>query len=247
MSNPLFNEERWNQAGTAALSSTVNGTVIKTGILLGVLLLVFGATWDSIRQTSLIFGMQVGLTLMVSGIASLVLALVGMFIPRAAMFVGLLYVVANGVLLGGISYMFNEQYHGLPLLAAALTIGTVMSMLLLYTQRIIRASPMFIKVVIGATLGLAIGMGLLWILSMFGMATGIRESLYGSGWVGIGFSLFCVVLAAFNLVLDFHFIEQAQAKKLPKYMEWVGAFALVVTIIWLYIEFLRLLAKLKQR
>lgn len=248
MSNPLLNEERWNGAErTGAEAMTINGAVIKTGFFLLLMLMSFGATWDSLEQTKLIFTMAVGPALIGAAILGLVLALVASFLPRTTMITGTLYVLCQGVFLGGVSYWYNAQYKGLPLLAAALTIGTLIGMLFLYTQRIIRATPMFIKVIIGATVGLAVGVGLLFLLSMFGLATGMREALYGSGPIGIGFSVLCVGLAAFNLILDFHFIEEAAAKRLPKYFEWVGALALVITLVWLYLEILRLMAKLRGR
>ncbi len=247
MSNPLFNEERWNQAAATSESMTVNGAVKKTGIFLVLLILAFAMTWQSLDTTKLIFSMAVGPTLLVSAIAGLICAVIGSFFPKTAAIVGTLYVLCEGVLLGGVSWMYNVQYKGLPLLAAALTIGTLMGMLLLYTQRIIRATPMFIKVVVGATVGLALGLGILMLLNFFGVATGISGALQGSGPIGIGFSLVCVGLAAFNLVLDFHFIEEGAKNRVPKYFEWVSALALTITLVWLYLEILRLLAKLQKR
>ncbi len=247
MSNPLFNQDRWAQSGTSDNHMTVTGAIQKTAILLGILILTFGATWDSLATTSLIFGMAVGPVLIGSLIVALISGLIGAFVPRAAMVTSIIYALSYGVLLGAVSYMFNQKFHGLPLLAATLTIGTLTGMLFLYTQRIIRATPMLTKCIIGATLGLAIGIGLLMLLNLFGAANGITASLYGNGVIGIGFSVVCVGIAAFNLILDFHFIEEAAANRAPKYMEWVGAFGLLVTLVWLYIEFLRLLSKLQSR
>jgi uncharacterized YccA/Bax inhibitor family protein len=247
MSNPLFNEDRWSQSGTSDNHMTVTGAIQKTAILLGILILTFGATWDSLATTSLIFGMSVMPVLIGSMIVAFVCALIGSFVPRAAMPVSIIYALVKGVLLGAVSYMFNQKFHGLPLLAATLTVGTLTGMLFLYTQRIIRASPMFIKCVAGATLGLVIGVLLLSVLNLFGAANGITASLYGNGPIGIGFSLVCVGLAAFNLILDFHFIETGAANRAPKYMEWVSALALLITLVWLYLEILRLLSKLQSR
>lgn len=248
MSNPLLNADRWRNSETTGTEvMTVNGAVVKTGFFLLVMLLVFAATWDSLERTKLIFSLAVGPALIGSAIVGLVLALIAGFFPRSTAITGTLYVVCQGVLLGGVSYLYNVQYKGLPLLAAALTIGTLMGMLFLYTQRIIRATPMFIKVIVGATVGLAIGVGILFLLNMFGIATGMKTALYGAGPIGIGFSILCVGLAAFNLILDFNFIESAAASKRPKYMEWVGALALIITLVWLYLEILRLLSKLRSR
>jgi uncharacterized YccA/Bax inhibitor family protein len=101
--------------------------------------------------------------------------------------------------------------------------------------------------VIGATVGLFLGVAVLMVLNLFGIGGGIIGALYGNGPIGIGFSVVCIGLAAFNLVVDFAVIEQGAQQRLPKYMEWVGAFGLMVTLVWLYIEILRLLSKLKQR
>ncbi len=248
MSNPLLENDRWNNSATTGDNvMTINGAVVKTGFFLLLMMLMFAATWDSLERTKLIFSMAVGPALIGSAIAGLVLALIAGFFPRSTPLTGSLYVLCQGILLGGVSYLYNTHYKGLPLLAAALTIGTLMGMLFLYTQRIIRATPMFIKVIVGATVGLAIGVGLLFLLNMFGLITGVTGALYGSGPIGIGFSLLCVGLAAFNLIVDFDFIEKAAENRQPKYMEWVGALALVVTLVWLYLEILRLLAKLRQR
>ena len=250
MSNPIFDEKRWNEAETAGQEVvTVNGTIKRTAFFMLILLLTFGATWDSLERTKLVFSMAVMPALIASAIGGLVLCMIAMFFPRTAAITGTLYVLCEGVLLGTFSWMLNEnpKFQGLPLLAAVLTIGTLMGMLFLYTQRIIRATPMFIKIVVGMTVGLAIGMGLLFLLNLFGMAHGMTDTLRGSGPIGIGFSLVCVGLAAFNLVLDFHFIETAAANRLPKYLEWVGALGLVITLVWLYIEILNLLAKLRSR
>ncbi len=250
MSNPLFDEERWNNAernGTAGAEvMTINGAVKKTGFLMLILILTFGATWDSLARTHLIFGMAMGPAIIVSAIAGLVLVLIAMFAPRTAAITGTMYAIAEGLVLGAISWIYNEKFHGLPVMAATLTIGTLVGMLFLYTQRILQATPMFTKVIVGATAGLALGIGLLFILNLFSVGGSLTAALYGSGWIGIGFSLVCVGLASFNLIVDFGFIESAAKAKAPKYMEWVGALGLVITLVWLYLEILRLLSKLQS-
>lgn len=247
MSNPLFNEERWhNVERTGSDVMTINGAVKKTGFLLFILLLTFGATWDSLERTKLVFGMSPGPTIAVAAIGGLVLALIAMFAPRSSPITGTLYAVAQGVLLGAASWIYNQKFHGLPVMAATLTFGTLIGMLFLYSQRILQATPMFNKVIIGATVGLMLGVGLLFILNLFSMGQSLTTALYGSGWIGIGFSVFCVGLAAFNLIVDFGFIENSAKAKAPKYMEWVGALGLVITLVWLYLEILRLLSKLQS-
>ena len=247
MSNPLFNEERWNNAERAGDEiMTINGAIKKTGFLMLILILTFGATWDSLSRTHLVFGMALGPAILVAAITGVVLVLIAMFAPRTTAVTGTLYALAEGLVLGAISWIYNEKFHGLPILAAALTIGTLVGMLFLYTNRILQATPMFTKVIVGATAGLALGIGLLFILNLFSVGQGLTGALYGSGWIGIGFSVVCVGLAAFNLIVDFGFIESAAQAKAPKYMEWVGALGLVITLVWLYLEILRLLAKLQS-
>lgn len=248
MSNPLFNEDLWNQSGTSTDSVTVNGTVLKTGILLLVVLMLFGMTWDSLARTGLAFTFQPFPAMVIAGISSFILVLIAGFIPHSAPVTGSLYAAFKGVLLGSGGWLMNQNpsFEGLPLLAATMTIGTLAGMLFLYAKGIIRATPFFKKVVISATIGLAVGLGILWLFTFLGVGTGIMAALIGSGPFGIGLSIFCVGLAAFNLILDFDFIENAVAKRLPKYFEWVGALGLLVTLLWLYIEFLRLLNKLNK-
>jgi uncharacterized YccA/Bax inhibitor family protein len=246
MSNPLFDEKRWHETGSASDVMSVAGAIKKTAFLMVLLLLSFAATWDSLARTFMIFGLSAMPTILVALIGALVAVLIAGFFPRTSPVTGSIYALLKGVVLGGISYQFNQRFHGLPLMAATLTIGTLIGMLLLYTSRTIRVTPMFTKVIIGATAGLALGVGLLMLLNVFSVGLGISSALYGNGWIGIGFSLVCVGLASFNLIIDFHVIEQGAANRAPKYMEWVGALGLVVTLAWLYLEILRLLAKLQS-
>lgn len=246
MSNPLFDEKRWHETGSASDVMSVAGAIKKAGFLMVLLLLSFGATWDSLARTFLIFGLNPMPTLMAVMIGALVTALIACFFPRTSPITGSIYAVLKGCLLGGLSYQFNERFQGLPLMAATLTVGTLIGMLVLYTSRTIRVTPMFIKVIVGATVGLMLGVGILMLLNAFSVGLGISAALYGNGWIGIGFSLVCVGLASFNLILDFHVIEQGATNRAPKYMEWVGALGLVITLAWLYLEILRLLSKLQS-
>jgi len=146
--------------------------------------------------------------------------------------------------LGGISVYFEKTYPGIVKQAISLTFGTLFSLLLAYKSRLIRATENFKLGVVAATGGIAV----LYLISMVMGFFGARMPfIHESGPFGIGFSVFVVVIAALNLVLDFDFIENGAEAGAPKYMEWYGAFGLMVTLIWLYLEILRLLAKLRSR
>jgi uncharacterized YccA/Bax inhibitor family protein len=147
-------------------------------------------------------------------------------------------------MLGGISSLFERMYPGIVMQAVLLTFGTLGSLLLAYTSRLIRATENFKLGVVAATGGVALFYLVSMILGFFGVQI---PMIYGSGLIGIGFSAVVVVIAALNLVLDFGFIEQGAAEGAPKYMEWYAAFGLIVTLVWLYMEILRLLSKLQGR
>ena len=177
-------------------------------------------------------------------IAGLVLALITIFAPKAAPFTSPLYALAEGLFLGALSAFVEMQYPGIAFQAVGLTFCTLFAMLVLYTTGVIRATPAFRRGIMAATFGIMMIYLLSWILRMFGVEV---PYIHGSGLVGIGFSLFVVVIAAMNLVLDFDLIEEGAKRGSPKYMEWFAAFGLLVTLVWLYIEILRLLSKLRQR
>ena len=154
------------------------------------------------------------------------------------------FALLEGLVIGGVSALFEAQFPGIVIQAVGLTFGTCLALLLAYKSRLIRATENFKMGVVAATGGIA----LFYIITMVVGFFGIRMPLmYGNSWASIGFSIFIVIIAALNLVLDFDFIEQGAAQGAPKYMEWYGAFGLMVTLIWLYLEMLRLLAKLRSR
>jgi uncharacterized YccA/Bax inhibitor family protein len=222
---------------------TLTGTVNKTGLLL--LLCVITATfaWSQIQFTA---DGAVGAGPYVWGgaIGGLVLALATTFKPTWAPVTAPLYALVEGFFLGAISAMYNHLYEGIVLQAVMLTFGTMFALLFAYRSGLIRATENFKLGVVAATGGIA----LLYLVTMGLGMFGIRiPYIHESGLIGIGFSLFVVVIAALNLVLDFDFIESGVEQNAPKYMEWYGAFGLMVTLVWLYVEFLRLLAKLQSR
>jgi uncharacterized YccA/Bax inhibitor family protein len=178
-------------------------------------------------------------------IGGLVLALITMFRPKSAGFTAPLYALSQGLFLGGITVIFEAQYPGIAIQAIGLTFGTLASLLVCYKTGIIKPTENFKLMIVSATAGI----GLLYMVNigmlMFGGGEGIGF-IHSSGLMGIGFSLFVVAIAALNLVLDFDFIEQGSENGLPKHMEWFGAFSLMVTLVWLYLEILRLLAKIRN-
>jgi uncharacterized YccA/Bax inhibitor family protein len=177
-------------------------------------------------------------------IAGLVLCLVTVFKKEWSAVTSPLYALAEGLLLGAVSAMYEAQFNGIVLQAVLLTAGTLFALLTAYQMGLIRATENFKLGVAAATGGIFLVYLATWILGFFGIQI---PWIHESGMVGIGFSVFVVVIAALNLVLDFDFIEQGCRHGAPKYMEWFAAFGLLVTLVWLYLEILRLLAKLGRR
>jgi uncharacterized YccA/Bax inhibitor family protein len=251
MSNPILTDTVWGRMAKEEDAArgdvmTVNGAVDKTVILTVVLLGAVTGMWLKFWHG----GSPVLGEFLWWGVGGMVVALlavlVSMFAPRIAMWTGLVYAVAEGIFLGALTMVVQGLAPGMPLIAACLTSACLLGMLLLYRTGVIKATPAFTRGVMIATAGLFLGTAVLFLLGMFGVGGGITGALYGNGWIGIGFSVLCIGLAALNLVIDFHFIEEGANQQLPKHMEWVAGFALLTTLVWLYIEILRLLMKLKS-
>lgn len=219
---------------------TVSGTASAAVMLLVLILAAGTVTWFAIDDPTVSFptGWVMG-----GFIVGLVTALVGTFKPRLAKVVGPVYALAQGVVLGAISRAFEAQYDGIVLQAVGATLAVFTVMLLLYRSKVIRVTAKFRRIVVGATLGLMVFYGISLIFALFGSAPSFINS---AGPVGILFSVFVAGLAAFNLALDFDLIERAAESRQPAYMEWYCALALTVTLVWLYLEILRLLAKLRE-
>ena len=181
--------------------------------------------------------------LFVAVFAALGLAFLTAFKPKMARFTGVGYAVFEGYVLGAISAYFGALYQGIVAQAVLATLGVFLVMLALYGLRILRATPKFVKGVIGATFGIMFMYLGVFILNIFGVADGFWSS--GSP-LGIIISLVVVVVASLNLILDFDFIEKGSNMGLPRYMDWYAGFGLLVTLVWLYLEMLRLLARLRQ-
>lgn len=222
---------------------TVQGTLTKFGITLLMLISSAAFTWKAFFEGKEISGWVMG-----SAIGGLVVALIIAFRPKTAPYLTPVYALIKGVMVGGISAIFSNAFEAIApnivMQAVGLTFGVVLAMFGLYTTGILKATPMFKKVVIIATAGIAVFYLLSFVLGFFGIAMPL---IHSSGTWGIVFSLVVVGIAALNLIMDFDLIEQGSAQGAPKYMEWYGSFALMVTIIWLYIEILRLLSKIYSR
>jgi uncharacterized YccA/Bax inhibitor family protein len=177
-------------------------------------------------------------------LVGLVCAIVLAFKPNLAKILGPIYAVAEGLFVGAISRAYETYYDGIVVQAAGATIAVVGVMLALYGLRIIKVTDRFRRIVIGATLGVAVFYGISLLMSLFGATPTFLSS---SSALGIGFSFLVAGLAAFNLALDFDFIERGAKERLPESVEWYAAFGVLVTVVWLYLEILRLLAKLRDR
>ena len=222
-------------ASSTESKMTLSGTVNKTGISLLLVIISAGYTWGNP-------GMHI--MMIPAGIVGFILALVTVFKPTVGHITVPAYAIAQGILLGVISMYFNAMYPGIVVQAVFLTFGTLGALLLAYKSGLIAATENFKLGIAAATGGIAILYLINFIMSFFGSGIGIISS---NNNMGILFSGFVVVIAALNLVLDFDFIEEGAEMGAPKYMEWYGAFGLLVTLIWLYLEILRLLSKLQSR
>ena len=239
--NPSFGKNTYDKVGRAINSSqamTVNGAIGKTGILLALVALGAITTWNmfnNITYSNLI------MPLFWSGlVGGLVISLIITFKKTMAPYLSPVYAILKGLALGGISAILNAYYPGIAFQAIVLTLIVTTIMLILYRLRVIRATQKFKSIIFIATASIGVFYLISFILSFFG----ITSPAFAATPLGIGISVFVVIIAALNLIIDFDFIEQGAACQAPKYMEWYGAFGLMVTLIWLYIEILRLLAKI---
>ena len=248
-SNPVLGKDTFKPStytSTYTSTMTLQGTVNKVFMMLGLVILAALYTWNMFFQAT---DFESGASAVVpwlagGGIGGFIFALITIFKRSWSPFTAPVYAVLEGLFLGGISAFFEAQYPGIVIQAVGLTFGTLFSLLFVYKTGIIKATENF-KLGVAAATG---GIFLIYLVTFFLNLFGVNVSfIHGSGLFGIGFSLFVVVIAALNLVLDFDFIEKGSEAGLPKFMEWYAAFGLIVTLIWLYIEFLRLLAKLNSR
>ena len=237
MSNPILNDRFMETEGVVGGQiMTVNGTLDKTFLLFLCALLPAAYTWQ-LAGTD-----QGNMLTTVGAIAGFVIALIVAFTRNK--YLTPVYAVCEGLFLGGISAMFNAAYPGIVIQAVLGTFAAMFTMLGLYRIGAIKCTDKFRSVIFTATISIAVLYLIQWIGSFFHYSI---PAIFGAGTIGIGFSVLVVAIAALNLILDFDFIEKGSQAMLPKDYEWYGAFGLMVTLVWLYIEILRLLAKLRDR
>ncbi len=254
--NPALSEKRFRDTVLTDIVSnenamTAKGTLNKFGFLV---LLTLGGAYYSWKEAA--EGGNAWPLVLIGVFGGLAVALIIAFKKEWSPYLAPAYAILEGLFVGAISAFFEYHvastqggyaggYSGIVLQAVGLTFSVVAIMFLLYKFRIVQATPMFKKVIIIATLGIGLFYLVCWIISFFGVAA--PSFIFQSTPLGIGFSVFVVALAALNLILDFDMIEQGVEMGAPKYMEWYAAFGLLVTIVWLYMEILRLLAKLNRK
>ncbi len=239
--NPALTASTFTRLGQAAYSEsmTIQGTVNKTAVSLLIVMISASWTWGMPAGDPRAGGLM-GLGV----IGGLITAIVTIFKKEWAMYTVPLYAVLEGLALGGISRFFEAMYPGIVNQAVFLTFGTLGALLLAYKSGLIKATENFKLGVFAATGGIAMLYLISFVMSFFGSGIGF---IHSNSTFGIIFSFGVVVIAALNLVLDFDFIEEGSEMGAPKYMEWYATFGLLVTLIWLYLEILRLLAKLQSR
>ena len=247
--NPTLGENKFrstvlNDVLTYENAMTVNGTLQKFGFLF---IMVLGSSFFSWKEFA--DGGNVTPLILTGAIGGLIIAIILAFKPVWSPLLAPLYALLQGLFIGAISAMYNSAFASIApniiINAVGLTFGVAAAMYLLYSFKIIKATEKFKSVVIAATVGIAIFYVLVMVLRAFGFDN--MPFLHEGSIVGIGFSLFVVAIAALNLILDFDMIEKGAEMGAPKYMEWYGAFGLMVTMVWLYLEILRLLSKISSR
>ena len=228
---------------------TVNGTISATAVLFVLLLASATVGWiqtETVEVDGQEFVSGIPALAWVGMIVGIGLTFLLMFRPHLAKFVAPVYAIAEGFFIGAISKAYESWYDGIVVQAIGATVAVFMVMLVLYRTNIIKVTNRFRKIVITATIGVMLFYGVTFIISLFA-GSGSISFLSSPSLLGIAFSVFVAGLAAMNLALDFDFIERGAQQRLDKNFEWYAAFGLLVTLIWLYLELLRLLAKLRER
>lgn len=240
--NPSLKTEAFENFKDASTGEkmTIQGTVNKTFILLLLLLATFVYSWNQFVSSP----NSVLPLILVGAVGGLIIGLITIFVPKISPFTAPVYALLEGLFLGAVSAQYEAQYGGIVFQAVLITIGVLLSLLMVYKSGLIKVTQNF-------RLGVAAATGaifLVYVISFIGGFFGFEiPHLHESTPLGIGISVVIVVIAALNLVLDFDFIENAAARQVPKYFEWYGAFGLLVTLVWLYLEILRLLSKIRSR
>ena len=244
--NPFFKNKTFTNTSAAAEvheakiidrdeTMTVSGTINKSFLMLILLIASAAVTWSMANPIIFAIG---------GAIVGFILVLIATFKPQYSGFLAPGYAIFEGLFIGGVSAIFEVMYPGIVIQAVSCTFVTFMVCFGLYKYEIVKVTEKFKSVVLAATLAIATYYLFSWLLSMF---TSFQPVHYGNSMFSIGISAFVIVIAALNLFLDFDQIEKGVQQKMPKYMEWYGAMGLMITLVWLYIEFLRLLSKLNRK
>jgi uncharacterized YccA/Bax inhibitor family protein len=242
-SNPAFAGNTFTVNGVAAgygPTMTISGTVNKAGILMICVLATAFWTWNDYLTNG---PAAVGGYIALGAFGGFIVALVTTFKKEWSPVTAPIYALLEGLFLGALSAMFEMRFPGIAIESVALTFGTCLCMLLAYRSGLIRPTQKFMIGIVAATGGIAIVYFASMILGLFHVQI---PGIFGSGPIGILFSLAVVIIASLNLILDFSVIEEGAYRGAPKYMEWYGAFGLMVTLVWLYLEIIRLLSKLRD-
>jgi uncharacterized YccA/Bax inhibitor family protein len=238
--NPVLKDSTFRGLGATDEVMTIEGTVNRTYVLLLLLLAGVGVTVVADQST-------VPLWTLVGFIGGAIAALATILRKTWAPITAPIYAFLEGLAVGGISLFAESLYPGIVLPAVSLTFGTLFALLTAYRSGLIKVTDNFRLGVVAATGSIVVVYLAQFVVGLFGVQLPlIHDAIFGAGWLGIGFSIVVIVIAALNLVLDFDFIERGATSGAPKYMEWYGAFGLLVTLIWLYLEILRLLMKLRS-
>lgn len=238
-SNPMVRDSVAENVILDSVPMTIQGAVNKTLILVGIVAVVAYFTWQ-LCATGL--SDRAYLLMIAGAIAGLILAIITSFNPKVSNITSPAYAICEGIVVGAISFAYNALYSGIVVNALIATFIALFTMLLLYKARILQATPTFRRVIITSTIAIAI----FYLVGFIGALLGHPMTIFNGGIVGIVVSAVICVIAALNFILDFDFIERGN-ERLPKYFEWYGGFALLVTVVWLYLEILRLLAQLNSR
>jgi len=255
--SPVLNDERFGRAASVSLDKgtrfSVQGAVTATGVLTVLLVGAAVVGWMSVTEVKNIDEFGYAVDAQVTDIPTwvFVAAMIGfgflfltVFKPMWARFTAPLYALSYGAFVGALSHVYNSSFNGIVTQALFGTMSIFTVMLFLYATRIIKVTNRFVMVVVGATMGIALMYLAAFVVSLFG---GEVSFLYDGSALAIGISAFIIVIGALNLAIDFAFIEKAALHQVPKSLEWYGAFGIVVTLVWIYVEMLRLLAMLNRR
>jgi uncharacterized YccA/Bax inhibitor family protein len=234
-SNPLLKRAE-SFSGTAGAVMDLNGTVTKSGILLLICMATAAWAWKSPQlQGGVLFGALLG---------GFVVSLIAIFKPATSPYLAPLYAALEGIVLGAVSCFFNQRYPGIVANACLLTFSVLGLFLFLYITRVVKVTSGMKVAIMSATLAICVVYMIDLLLGLFGVQV---PFIHSTGWLGIGLSVAICGIAAFNLFLDFDAIEGYIENRSPKYMEWYAGMALLITLVWLYLEILRLLSKLQSR